>query len=316
MDWQPLLNSTPDYRSALRAGADVEARVTTARARFRAYLDAVTRIEVASGGEPEAPATFGAVVAAAFGPGEVAPAWRRWRARAEAPVGALERLERDVEASQREVSRVALWIDALSAEEAHIRAEMEDLRGLVRDAAADATTAADTATRLARGLDAVAIAQARAGPVEGAALDADAAVLEGLVQARRAEAGAFERAATRLGGVLAFGTEALAACARLRAALDQVHAEGTEVLHALDVHLARLAAEARAADLGASLASGMETLRGSVGRVHLQAREDVGRLVHRLDALAEAPDLLAPTDPARIAAEAEVAALVGGTRRG
>ncbi len=316
MDWKPLLDPAVPYRGALRTAGQVEERVATARARFRGFLDALARLDRAAAGTPPEPApSFGAILAAAFGPGDVATAWRRWRARADEGPGELERLERGVEESQRQVSQVAAWLDALAREEAGIHAEMEALRRDVADAAADNALAARRAEDLRRALDAVAIAQARALPAEGAALDADAAVLEGLLAARAADARRFESAATRLSAVLAFGTEALAWCARLRASLERVHADGTDVLHELDLHLGRLAAEARAADLGASLSAGMDALRASVGRVHVQAREGVDLLIHRLDALAEAPDLLAPADPARAAAEAEIEALLAGAPR-
>lgn len=309
MDWKPLLEPHVPYRSALRSNGDVEARVTTARVRFKGALNGLARLErAAEAADEQPPATFGAVVSAAFGPGDVATAWRRWRAKD--PVGALEGLERGVEASQRQVSQVAVWLDALSGEEAGIRAEMEALRAEVGALAEDARTAAERAEALRHALGALELARLRALPAEGAALDADAAVLEGHRQARLDDARRCEQAAARLSGVLAFGTEALAWCARLRSSLERVHVEGTAVLHELDVHLARLAAEARASDLGAALADGMDALRTSVGRVHVQAREGVDRLLHRLDALAEAPDLLAPHDPARAAAEAEIEALV------
>lgn len=315
MDWTPLMEPAVPWRGALRTAGEVEARVATARARFKGFLDALATLESAAAAPPpEPPPGFGAVIAAAFGPGDVATAWRRWRGGESGP-GALERLERGVEESQRQVTRVAAWIDALDREEAGIRAEMEALRRAVGDAAADAALATELHHQCRRAIDHIALRRMKALPAEGAALEADAAVLEGIAQARAAEARRFEQAAARLSAVLGFGAEALAWCDRLRSSLERVHAEGSAVLHELDLHLGRLAAEAKAADLGASLSAGMDALRGSVGRVHVQAREGVDQLMHRLDALAEAPDLLAPHDPARAAAEAEIAALVEGARR-
>lgn len=317
MDWKPLLDPSMTWRGQHLTETAVDARIAEARARFRANVEAVGRLERASSAAAPAPAGFADVVAAAFGPGDIASAWRRWRDVSARPdtAGALERLERSVEEAQRQVSRLATWMDTLSAEEAAIRAEMEALRRCVADAAADHAVADERARASTRALHALDLARARAHPAQGAALDADGAVLEGLAQARAADARAFERAAARLSAVLAFGGEALALCARLRAALERVHAEGSDVLLGLDLHLGKLAAEARAADLGESLAAGMETLRGSVGRVHVQAQEGADRLLDRLDRLAEAPDLLAPADPARLAAEAEVADLLA-VRRG
>jgi hypothetical protein len=296
----------------------VDARLTEGRERFRANAEALGALEHASTASAPAPAMFSDVIAAAFGPGEVATAWRRWReARVDEGGGELDRLERGVEEAQRQASRVAAWMDALAREEDAIRGEMEALRRCVADAAADHATAADLGERVRQALAAIEIARLRATPTRGAALDADAAVLAGLAEARAADARAFERAAARFSALVGVGTEALGLCARLRAALEQVHAEGTDVLHTLDTDLGQLAAEARAADLGRSIGAGMATLRGSVGRVHLQAREGTDRLLHRLDRLAEAPDLLAPADPARAAAEAEVASLLSppGARR-
>lgn len=318
MDWKPLLDPATTYRGEHLSAAAVDTRLTQARTRFRAHVEALARLEEASAPSPVAAPRLLDVLAAVVGPGDVATAWRRWwdaRAGAEGSDGdALERLELGLEEAQRQVSRLAAWMDALAKEEAGVRAEMESLRRCVADAAADHAVAHARAEASVRGLAAIELARARALPAEGAALDADAAVLEGLAQARAAEARAFESAAARMSAVLGFGGEALASCARLRAALERVHAEGTEVLHDLDLHLGQLAAEARAADLGQGLAAGMDTLRGSVGRVHLQAREGADRLLHRLDRLTEAPDLLAPVDPARAAAEAEVASLLESRR--
>ncbi|MES2637870.1 MAG: hypothetical protein V4850_00240 [Myxococcota bacterium] len=318
MPWKPLLDPATTYRGEHLSAAAVDARVAQARACFRAHVQALGRLEQASSASPAPAPRFVDVLAAAVGPGDVMTAWRRWREAADADArpegGALDRLELTVEDAQRQVSQLAAWMDALAAEEAAVRAEMEALRRCVADAAANHTVAHARAEASSRGLLAIELARARALPTEGAALDADAAVLEGLAQARAAEARAFEHAAARLSAVLAFGGEALASFARLRAALERVHAEGSGVLHELDLHLGQLAAEARAADLGHGLAAGMDTLRGSVGRVHLQAREGADRLLHRLDRLAEAPDLLAPVDPARAAAEAEVASLLTGRR--
>ncbi|MDP2307178.1 MAG: hypothetical protein Q8P18_14225 [Pseudomonadota bacterium] len=331
MDWKPLLDPATTYRGEHLTAAAVDARVTQARACFRTHVEALGRLEQASTagsagassggsavGTPAVPTVLGGLGglwAAAVGPGAVSTAWRGWReARARPEKGALEKLEQSVEEAQRQVSRLAAWIDALAREEAAVRREMEALRRCVADAAADHAIAHSSAEASARGLAAIDLVRARALPTEGAALDADAAVLEGLTQARAADARAFARAADRLSAVLGFGGEALASCARLRTALERVHGEGTDVLHELDLHLRQLAAEARAADLGQSLAAGMDTLRGSVGRVHLQAREGADVLLDRLDRLAEAPDLLAPADPARAAAESEVSALVANRR--
>jgi hypothetical protein len=317
--WKPLLDPATTYRGEHLSAAAVDARVAQARACFRAHVEALGRLEQASSASPAPAPRFVDVLAAAVGPGDVMTAWRRWReGRADADArpegGALDRLELTVEEAQRQVSQMAVWMDALAVEEAAVRAEMEALRRCVADAAANHAVAHSRAEASSRGLLAIELARARALPTEGAALDADAAVLEGRAQARAAEARAFEHAAARLSAVLAFGGEALASFARLRAALERVHVEGSGVLHELDLHLGQLAAEARAADLGHGLAAGMDTLRGSVGRVHLQAREGADRLLHRLDRLAEAPDLLAPVDPARAAAEAEVASLLPGRR--
>lgn len=306
MDWKPLLQDAPAPDAVA-----VDARVADARVRFRRALDALGALQRPVASQP--PPTFAGVIAAAFGPGEVADAWRRWRdAEREAP-GALEALERGVEDAQRQVSRVGRSIQAVTREETAIRAEMEAVRRVVEARSLAAGEATAKVAAFGRGQLALDLARARATPAQGAALDADAALLGGLRRAWEDEARRAERDAARLGAVLELGTDALDWCGRLRASLEQVHADGEAVLHELDLRLGRMAAEARAADLGAALHAGMGALEASVARVHLQVREGADALRHRLDDLAAAPDLLASPDPARAAAEREVAELV---RRG
>jgi hypothetical protein len=57
----------------------VDARLTEGRERFRANAEPLGALERASTASTPAPATFSDVIATAFGPGEVATAWRRWR---------------------------------------------------------------------------------------------------------------------------------------------------------------------------------------------------------------------------------------------
>ncbi len=269
MDWKPLLDAATTWQGAHLTATSVDARVAQARARFRAHVEALGRLERAASTATPAVATFVDVLAAAVGPGDVAAAWRAWREGRPSPgaldVGELDRLERGVEEAQRQVSRVAVWMDSLAREEAAIRAEMEALRRCVADAAADHAAATALGRELARALDTIALARARALPAPGALLDADAAVLEGLAQARAADARGFEHAAARLSAVLGFGGEALALCGRLRASLERVHAEGTTVLHDLDLDLGQLAAEARAATSGGASPPGWTPSAGPSG---------------------------------------------------
>ncbi len=79
MDWNPLLDTPPPWRGTLRTTAAVDARLTEGRERFRTNAEALGALEHASTASTPAPATFSDVIAAAFGPGEVATAWRRWR---------------------------------------------------------------------------------------------------------------------------------------------------------------------------------------------------------------------------------------------
>lgn len=290
MDWKALLEPAPTRAASV---ASIDRRIADARGRFCLRVAAVGRIG------PEAPPSR-------FAAGFVS-AIRRWTTPAP---GALERLEQHVEDAQRQVSRIAAEIDALSAEEDGIRAEITAVRDWVVTIAADQASAEDRAEALRRALVDVDLARARASPTVGAALEADRAVLTGHLLRCEAEIRAHEQAAVRASAVVAFGTDALQLCERLRASLEDVHRKGTSLLHALDTSLGQLAAEARAGDLSRSIAAGIEPLRGSVGRVHLQAREGADLLMFRLDALTETSDLLAPADPDRLAAEAEVASVV------
>jgi hypothetical protein len=316
VDWKPLLESELRYRGSLCTAAAVEARATAARERFRAWLDELKTTEAASAPEEPRPATFGAVLAAVFGPEDVAVAWQRWSGAGRGNPGQLERLEEGVAASQREVLRTAIWMDALDRTSAAVRAELESLRVAVADLSHDAGLAAGRASELRAAQLAIDIARVKALPEQAAGLDADAAMLRALAEGFDADARRFEAGAARLAAVMGFGVDALAWADRLRGSLERLHAEGSAVLHELDRHLSRLAAEARAADLGAALSPGMDALKRSVGRVHVEARAGVDGLLHRLDALAEAPDLLAPADRDRLAAEAEVAALTTRSRLG
>jgi hypothetical protein len=289
LDWNPLLQPPPARESA----ASVDRRIAEARGRFRRHIDGVGRIG------PDAPP-----------PGwtaRIAAAWARWWA---PPMGDLERLERHVEDAQRQVSRVAAEIDALAGEEDAIAAELAALRDQVAAWVADQAAVEDRARDLRRALVAVDLARSRAAPADGAALEADRAVLAAHLLRCEADTRGLELATVRLAAVTSFGTEALELCGRLRTSLEEVHRRGTALLHALDASLGRLAAEARAGDLERSITAGIEPLRGSVGRVHLEARAGAELLIHRLDTLVEASDLLAPADPARAAAEAEVARIV------
>lgn len=246
------------------------------------------------------------MLAAAVGPGEVADAWRRWRG-ATARAGELERLERAVEDAQREVSRVARWLEALEGEETGVRGEIATLRREIGRLEADGKAAHERAGALsaaALGLD---VERARVGATP--TLEADAVAVAAERAAAETDARRFEAGARQLLAVLEVGGEVLSWCARLRAGLEAVHADGTAALDALDLRLGQLAAEARAADLAATVATNLEGLRTEIGRVHVRAHAGADDIVRHLDRLAEAPDLLAPVEPERRAAEAELADL-------
>lgn len=309
-----MTESAP-YEGPLTTLAAIEARTAEGRARLRARLQAVRAEKPDHSDATEPPPGFGAVIAAMFGPGEVVDAWRRWRAPS-APAGALERLERGVEDAQREVSTLALKLDALTAHERAVRAELDALRRDVEMLARNARCADDRARALTARLGAIELEQLRVLPTAGAALGAESDAVAVERDAARAEERMYASGAERLAQVSSFGAEVAGWCAQQRAALERVFADGSAVLMDLDARLGGLAAEARAADLGASLATNLETLHGAITRVHVQSERGAEDLVERLDRLMEAPDLLAPADPSRRRAEAEVDAALAARRKG
>lgn len=311
MPWSALLSPAAPWAGTCATATGAAGRADAARACFATTLGRLRTIEAEQ--EPDTP-SFLDVLLAFVGPAEVAATWREWRAEHDEPDGALDRLEARIERAQRDVSRVARWIDGAVAGERAVAEEISALRADVAVTSGNLAAVEERARKLRAGLDAIDLARTRADPVRGAALDADAALLTAYERDATRDARHFRAVLDRLDALLEAGADTLATCGRLRSALERVHDDGVAVLADLDRHVSRLAAEARAADLGETLAPAMADLRASVGRVHLLAREGTDRLQHRLDRLAEAPDLLAPDDPARRAAEAEVAELA--VRRG
>ena len=311
--WKTVLETPPAYAARRPGAVVIDTRAAQARAALRGHLNTVRALEQVTRAAPPAPSEAGFldVVAAVFGPEDVAVAWRRWRGDAR-PGGALDRLEKAVEDAQRQVSQVARWMEQLDGEERSARAQVLALRAEIASLEADAELAEARAAELERAALAVEIERARLG---NAATEADALAIEAERAAAASDARAFRAGARQLVAVAEVGAEVLSWCGRLGDGLEAVHADGAAALSALDLRLGQLAAEARASDLGATIATNLDGLRAEIGRVHVRAREGADDIVRHLDRLAEAPDLLAPVEAEGVAAEVELADLDRRVRR-
>jgi len=163
--------------------------------------------------------------------------------------------------------------------------------------------------RLAHHLDTLRLTRAalrqEQGQHEALARRCDEASARAEAEGRPSDAALHRRVGSRLRAVGQLLEEGLAAEQRVADGMGVLYDAATEALDAIDHQLARAAAEARARDLAAVL-HGAGPLHDAVQRVRRLAGENHLVVDGAIDRLSREVDLLAPVDPAALAAEAEV----------
>lgn len=204
------------------------------------------------------------------------------------PVSDVDRLEQRIEAAQRRRLWLQHRVDAVTIEVASLRSEVEGFEVRVAVARSDARAAA-RAMLVVR--DAIGATPDRRG------------MLEDRMRLRESERATHRVREARLVEILEVQRDFLVVHERLLDALVKLRDAATATADDLDRDVRRLASDARRQDFERAMRTEWtETVR----RVHTATRTGKDLLQSGIDRLATELDLLAPTEPHRVAAEAEV----------
>lgn len=321
------MTSTPPLalEGEIPTATELETRVQAARQAHRerltrlASLNADTRrLQADVGADVGQVVTLWDVVRAAFGPGEVGPRLSTWLQRVQVfssvddPGLEPAVLEDRVQTAQDRVIELAHHIDRLSLERAALAGEIQGIQGEVDQLHRDVGRLEAALSAVQRELDQLAESSHGPAPRDAAARHARESGLQARELELESQRRAADRAITRLSSVSGLHQHFLDLNRQIERNLTRLHSAAATVLDALDHELMRMAAQNQAKDVAEEIAHSMGALRSAVARVNRVADEGGLLMTEELDRLSAEVDLLAPVDPAALAAEAEVSDLLAG----